>query len=92
MKRVTRIKRSPIIVQAIENEGCETIYWVGSSVFIHYEDEAGTVDKKHQISSDGKLYRMLEDSDHPGAVRISTVSPTDFTLNMHCFEPIEESA
>ena len=89
MKKATRIKRSPIVVQAIENEGCETIYLVVTSVFIHYEDEEGSSDKKHTVSVDGKLYRKVESSEHQGAVRISTCSP-DFSFNEHCFEPIEE--
>lgn len=89
MKKVTRIRRSPIVVREIENEGCETIYWVGTSVFIHYEDEEGSSEKKHTISVDGKLYRKVESSEHQGAVRISTCSP-DFSFHVHCFEPIEE--
>lgn len=89
MKKVTRIRRSPIVVQEIENEGCETIYWVGTSVFIHYESEEGSFVKKHTISVDGKLYRKVESSEHQRAVRISTCSP-DFSFNEHCFEPIEE--
>jgi hypothetical protein len=89
MKKVTKIKRSPSIVQEIKNEGCEPIYWIGNSAFIHYEDEEGVFDKKHTISTDGKFYREVGSSDHPGAVRISTVSP-DFTVVIHCYEPIEE--
>ena len=33
MKKVTKIKRSPRIVQKVENEGCETIYWIGNSAW-----------------------------------------------------------
>lgn len=89
MKKVTKIKRSPTIVQEIVNEGCETIYSIGNSAFIHYEDEQGSSDKKHTISTDGKFYREVGVSEHPGAVRITTTSP-DFTVVVHCFEPIEE--
>jgi hypothetical protein len=92
MKRVTKIKRSPMIVQAIENEGCETIYWVATTAFIHYEDGEGSTDKKHQISTDGKFYRKAEGSGHPGAQVITTVSPIDFSIDNHYFEPIEETA
>ena len=90
VKKVTKIKRSPIIVQEIENEGCETIYLVCNHAYIQYEDETGTVSKKYTISTDGKFYRKSENSNHPGVLKISTCSPTDFTFVTHYFEPIEE--
>lgn len=89
MKKATKIKRSPRIVQEIVNEGCETIYWIGTSAFIHYEDENGSADKKHTISTDGKFYREVGTSEHPDAVRISCYS-TDLPIVIHCYEPIEE--
>jgi len=89
VKKVTKIKRSPRIVQKVENEGCETIYWIGNSAFIHYEDEEGSSDKKHTISTDGRFYREVGSSSSPDLVSITTVSP-DFTFVNHYYEPIPE--
>ena len=89
MKKVTKIKRSPRIVQKVENEGCETIYWIGNSAFIHYEDEEGSSDKKHTISTDGRFYREVGSSSSPDSVRITVVLP-DFTFVVHHYEPILE--
>ena len=89
MKKVTKIKRSPRIVQKVENEGCETIYWIGNSAVIHYEDEEGSSDKKHTISTDGRFYREVGSSNSPDSVSITVVLP-DFTFVNHHYEPILE--
>ena len=91
MKKVTKIKRSPRVVQEITNEGCETIYWIGCKCFIHYEDDEGGFDRTQQLSTDGKFYRKVKGSDHPNVQVITTVSPTDFSTTEHYFEPIEEA-
>ena len=90
MKKVTKIKRSPRVVTEIKHEGRETIYWIGCKCFIYYEDIPDLYDS-HQISSDGKFYRKVEGSDHPDVQVITTVSPDDFSVTEHYFEPIEEA-
>ena len=89
MKKATKIKRSPKIVQAIEHAGCETLYWIGSYAYVSYEDSAGVLEKRYDFGSDGKLYRKVESSDHPGAEFITITTP-DFNFVKQCYEPIEE--
>lgn len=91
MKRATKFKMTPKIVQAIEHDGCETIYQIGSHTFIEYEGAEGKVYLKSGFNSDGKFYRKVESEDRPGIVTITTTSPDNFIFVNHYYEPIEET-
>ena len=89
MKKATKIKRSPKIVQAIEHEGCETLYWIGSYAYVCYEGEGDVIEKRYDFGSDGKLYRKVENTEHPDAEFITITTP-DFNFIKQYYEPIKE--
>jgi hypothetical protein len=83
--KVVKTRRSPKIWSEISREGCETVYCVGEKLLIEYEDGCIT---QQFVCTDGKIYRKVDHSDHPEAVKTSTYSPTDFVVTEVCFEPL----